>query len=599
MSTPGVTSVEIRADIRIGDHRQLAYLQKPALSANGLTRWVADHLFRDMNVMRRVLTVDQLGPAIVVGTLTVEFDPQYLAENYMSSISSIIFTILLESLLIGLALLLMTRWLLTAPLKRAANAVAQIGPAVWHSDRLSIPVPGIHDSNELGQLLHHTNQLVERLTKSQIELRQLATRDPLTGMANRMLVKEQLANMMALAKRMSKMVGVIFLDLDRFKAVNDTLGHDIGDHLLKAVADRLLKQVRQQDAVGRLGGDEFLFLVTANDVDDVIVLADRIIDVLAKPYAVAGYEIRTNASLGIAMFPENGEDADTLMRSADLAMYRAKSEGASRWQLYSEDMQEVLDEDLALKTALFGAIDRNELVVHLQPQFHTKSGELAGCEALLRWKHKGNWIAPYEFIKIAESTGLILVIGEWVIGETCRIMNKWATQSISISVNISGLQLGDENFVSQIFATVSKYNIDPGLIKLEITETLLMENLDQCIERLTELRKAGFKISIDDFGTGYSSLAYLVRLPIDELKIDRSFISGPRPSTVILNTIIAMGRALNLQVVAEGVETEEQRSQLIDSGCDFLQGYLLGKPKPAKDFTDEFIWVSDRICENA
>ena len=599
ISTAGVISAEIQADLRYGDHQQLAYLEIPALKSDGFTRWIAQKYFLESSLISRQLSLEEQGQTMVVGVLTIEFDPQHLAAKYIGSTYYIVIYSLLESFLIGLVLWLVTRWLLTTPLRRSAMAVAQIGPEVVHGDSYSVPVPDIHDANELGQLLHHTNQLIERLTNSQVELRRLATRDPLTGMANRMLVKEQLVNMLAQAARTSRMVGVIFLDLDRFKTVNDSLGHDIGDSLLKAVANTLLQVIRQQDAVGRLGGDEFLFLVSANDLSDVIVLAERIIEALAKPYAIEGYEIRTNASLGIAMYPENGEDADTLMRSADLAMYRAKSDGANRWQLYSEDMREVLDEALALETALIGAIDRNELALHLQPQFHTANGKLAGCEALLRWKYKGNWIAPYEFIKIAENTGMILEIGDWVIGETCRILKRWADKAVSISVNVSGRQLGDPFFVSRLFAIVRKYNIEPGLIELEITETMLMENLDNCIARLTELRNAGFKISIDDFGTGYSSLAYLTRLPIDELKIDRSFVSGSQHSTVVLNTIIAMGRALGLLVVAEGVETEQQRTELVNSGCDLLQGYLLGKPMPVAEFEKKFLWLSGRVFKNA
>ena len=599
ISTAGVISAEIQADLRYGDHQQLAYLEIPALKSDGFTRWIAQKYFLESSLISRQLSLEEQGQTMVVGVLTIEFDPQHLAAKYIGSTYYIVIYSLLESFLIGLVLWLVTRWLLTTPLRRSAMAVAQIGPEVLHGDSYSVPVPDIHDANELGQLLHHTNQLIERLTNSQVELRRLATRDPLTGMANRMLVKEQLVNMLAQAARTSRMVGVIFLDLDRFKTVNDSLGHDIGDSLLKAVANTLLQVIRQQDAVGRLGGDEFLFLVSANDLSDVVVLAERIIEALAKPYAIEGYEIRTNASLGIAMYPENGEDADTLMRSADLAMYRAKSDGANRWQLYSEDMREVLDEALALETALIGAIDRNELALHLQPQFHTANGKLAGCEALLRWKYKGNWIAPYEFIKIAENTGMILEIGDWVIGETCRILKRWADKAVSISVNVSGRQLGDPFFVSRLFAIVRKYNIEPGLIELEITETMLMENLDNCIARLTELRNAGFKISIDDFGTGYSSLAYLTRLPIDELKIDRSFVSGSQHSTVVLNTIIAMGRALGLLVVAEGVETEQQRTELVNSGCDLLQGYLLGKPMPVAEFEKKFLWLSGRVFKNA
>ncbi len=599
ISAAGVISVMIQADLRDGDYQQLVYLEKPALKHGGFTHWIAQKYFLEGSYISRQLTIGGQGQARDAGKLTIEFDPQHVAAKYIASTYSIVIYRLFESFLIGLLLWLVASWLITKPLRRSAKAVARVGPEVLYRDSYSLPIPVSHDANELGQLLHHTNQLVERLTNSQVELRRLATRDPLTGLANRTLIKEQLVNMLAQATRTGSKIGVIFLDLDRFKTVNDSLGHDIGDDLLIAVANTLLQEIRQQDAVGRLGGDEFLFLVPANGLSDVVVLAERIIEALAKPYTIEGYEIRTNASLGIAMYPDNGEDADILMRSADLAMYRAKSDGANRWHLYSEDLREVLDEALELETALIGAIDRNELALHLQPQFHASNGRLAGCEALLRWKYKGNWIAPYDFIKIAENTGMILQIGDWVIGETCRILNRWADRAVSISVNVSGRQLGDPLFISRLFAMVRKYNIKPGLIELEITETVLMENLENCIDRLKELRDAGFKISIDDFGTGYSSLAYLTRLPIDELKIDRTFVSGSQHSKVILNTVIAMGRALNLLVVAEGVETEQQRIELVDSGCDLLQGYLLGKPEPADEFEKKFFWLRSQVLENA
>ena len=588
LSKASVLSVEILVEIGPDNQQRLAYLEKPDIKTGALTNWVAQKGFNDTNRKTWRLSVADQGQAINVGTMSIEFSPRHLAAKYIKSTYVIVIFGLIESILIGIVLLLVTRWLVTTPLQRAAQAVARISPEALHKDHYSVPVPDIHQNNELGQLLHHTNRFLERLSTSQIDLRRLATRDPLTGMANRMLITEQLVNMLARANRSSGLVGVIFLDLDRFKTVNDSLGHDIGDKLLKAVADSLSQQVRQQDAVGRLGGDEFLFLVAANEFADVVVLAERIIKALTKPYLIDGHEIRTNASLGIAMYPANGDNADTLMRSADLAMYKAKADGVNRWHRYSEDMREALDEALVLETALTGAIHRKELLLHLQPQFRADNNELAGCEALLRWKYKGNWIAPFEFIRIAESTGLILEIGDWVIAEACRILQSWGDHAVSMSVNVSGKQLADVNFVSRIFDTVKKYNIEPRLIELEITETMLIENLDHCIERITELRSAGFKISIDDFGTGYSSLAYLTRLPIDELKIDRSFVSGSERSPVVLNTIIAMGRALNLRVVAEGVETEEQRDNLIDSGCDLLQGYFLGMPMPVEEFENLF-----------
>ena len=379
LSKASVLSVEILVEIGPDNQQRLAYLEKPDIKTGALTNWVAQKGFNDTNRKTWRLSVADQGQAINVGTMSIEFSPRHLAAKYIKSTYVIVIFGLIESILIGIVLLLVTRWLVTTPLQRAAQAVARISPEALHKDHYSVPVPDIHQNNELGQLLHHTNRFLERLSTSQIDLRRLATRDPLTGMANRMLITEQLVNMLARANRSSGLVGVIFLDLDRFKTVNDSLGHDIGDKLLKAVADSLSQQVRQQDAVGRLGGDEFLFLVAANEFADVVVLAERIIKALTKPYLIDGHEIRTNASLGIAMYPANGDNADTLMRSADLAMYKAKADGVNRWHRYSEDMREALDEALVLETALTGAIHRKELLLHLQPQFRADNNELAGC----------------------------------------------------------------------------------------------------------------------------------------------------------------------------------------------------------------------------
>jgi len=590
----GVKSVRIRANLRSGGDQVLVHLENKPSTPSLLTDWTARIFFSNTEKMSRELTVSEAGSVYKAGVLEIEYATQDQAEKYLASVYSIMVVSFIESLLVGIALFLVVLWLVTLPLRRVVTSISLIDPDLNRGDSFSIPVPSVHSSNELGQLFHHTNQLLERVATSQVDLRRLATRDPLTGMANRALIQEQLQIMLAHARRSEELVAVIFLDLDRFKTVNDSLGHSIGDALLKAVADTLSETVREQDAVGRLGGDEFLLLAPSKEHGDIIALAHRIIDALAKPFSIEGYELRTNASLGIAIFPGDGEDVDTLMRSADLAMYRAKADEVKRWHLYSDDMSLVLSEELELETALIGAIDRGELELYLQPQFHAHNSQLAGCEALLRWKYDGNWIAPFEFIRIAEHTGMILEIGDWVIAEACRFIKRWDKRAMRVSINVSGRQLGDANFVSRVFAITRRYKVDPGLLEFEITETMLIENLDHCIERLNELRDAGFGISIDDFGTGYSSLAYLTRLPIDELKIDRSFVSGSQHSIVILNTIIAMARALDLLVVAEGVETEEQRRSLAASGCDLLQGYLLAKPMPVGEFESDFLWLAEK-----
>lgn len=442
-------------------------------------------------------------------------------------------------------------------------------------------------------LLLYRNKLQdEELEKVRNDLRHLSTRDVLTGLANRALIHEQLAARVATARRSGGLVSVIYLDLDRFKTINDSLGHDIGDLLLQSVAHLLLQQVREEDAVGRLGNDEFLILASIDKIDDVIRLAKRTLDALCEPMLIDGLEFRCNASLGIAMFPSDGADASSLIRCADIAMHQARDDETKHWNLYSQEMRLLLDKELAMETALIGAIDRKELQLYLQPQFGAVDNRLAGCEALLRWQHQGDWVAPFEFIEIAEKTGMILEIGEWVIAEACRILQSWGDNAVAISVNVSGRQMGDVHFVSRVLAITRKYRIDPHLIGFEITETMLMENLDQCLERLNQLREAGFSISMDDFGTGYSSLAYLTQLPIDELKIDRSFVSGEQSSEVVLDTIVAMGRALEMLVVAEGVETEQQRKMLIASGCDLLQGFLLAKPMPVAEFESRYIWIN-------
>jgi len=594
ITKPGVKSIGIRANVRSGFDEVLVHLENKQSTPGSLTAWVARNFFANTEKVTRDLSVSESGNIDKVGVLEIEFATQYQADKYIASVYSILASSIIEALLIGIVLFLVVFWMVTLPLKRVVTGIAQIGPDLHRGDGFSIPVPSVHSSNELGQLFHHINQLLERVATSQIDLRRLATRDPLTGLANRTLIQEQLQTMLANARRSEELVAVIFLDLDRFKAVNDSLGHNIGDSLLKAVAKALLDAVREQDAVGRLGGDEFLLLAPAKAHGDIIALANRVIDALSKPFSIEGYELRTNASLGIAIFPADGQDVDTLMRSADLAMYRAKADEVKRWHLYSDDMSLVLSEELELETALIGAIHRGELELYLQPQFHAQDGKLAACEALLRWKYDDNWIAPFEFIRIAEHTGMILEIGDWVIAEACRFIQRWGERAVRVSVNVSGRQLGDANFVSRVFAITRRYKVDPGLIELEITETMLIENLDHCFERLKELRDAGFGVSIDDFGTGYSSLAYLTRLPIDELKIDRSFVSGSQHSPVILKTIVAMARALDLLVVAEGVETEEQRRSLAESGCDFLQGYLLAKPMPVDEFESNFLWLSEK-----
>ncbi len=584
----GVQSIEIRANLRGGDKELLARAVNPAPIAGSISGWIARNYLTVVAHARTPLYVTQQALPVKVGEMLIEMNPTYAAERFLAQVRSTLAVTMLEAFLVGIALLLLSQWLVTTPLRKAAARISDIRPEAFDESECAIEIPELHRSDELGLLLNHTNDLLERLVESQRELRLLATRDALTGLPTRTLIQESLAKLLASADRQNNQVAVIFVDLDRFKTINDSLGHDVGDRFLQLVAATLLGQVRRQDSVGRLGGDEFLIVMPITNVNDVVIVVRRIIDALDQPHEIDGVDLRIGASLGISIYPDDGDNVDVLMRRADLAMYKAKADATTRWQLFSDDMGQAIDAGVWLENALAGAVLRNELQIYLQPQFDARSMRLAGCEALLRWQHEGEWIAPDRFIPVAESSGLIREIGDWVLAETCRTIDAWSGREIPISINVSGRQLADDGFVERVLKTVRRYEVAPERVRFEITESTLMQNLDQTHEQLTALRDQGFRISIDDFGTGYSSLAYLTRLPVDELKIDRSFVSGAQRSKIVLSTIIAMARALNFEVVAEGVETEAQRDELIGSGCDLLQGYLLGKPMPVVEFHSIF-----------
>ncbi len=587
-SQEGVIAAEIRANLRGGGKKLLARVDEPAPAAGTVSDWIARNYFTVVAHARMPLYVTRLEQPVNVGEMLIEMNPAYAADKLLAAVYSTLTVTMVEAFLVGIVLLLVAQWLVTNPLRKAATRISRIKPEALDDTDYRIEVPELHRGDELGLLLEHTNDLLARLVASQKELRLLATRDALTGLPNRTLIQETLANMLANADRLGNQVAVIFVDLDRFKAINDSLGHDVGDKLLRQVAATLLGQVRGQDSVGRLGGDEFLVVMPVGGVNDVVVVVRRIIDALDQAFEIDSVELRIGASLGISIYPGDGDSAEELMRRADLAMYKAKADASTRWQLFSEDMSKAIDAGAWLENALAGAVLRNEMQIYLQPQFDARRMQLAGAEALLRWCHEGEWIAPDRFIPVAENSGLIRELGDWVLAETCRTLKAWPGREIPISINVSARQLADDGFVERVLKTVRRHEVAPNLVRFEITESTLMQNLDQTRERLTRLREQGFRISIDDFGTGYSSLAYLTRLPVDELKIDRSFVSGAQRSKIVLSTIIAMARALDYEVVAEGVETEAQRDELVGSGCDLLQGYLLGKPMPIAEFQERF-----------
>lgn len=417
-------------------------------------------------------------------------------------------------------------------------------------------------------------------------MRHIAQHDALTGLPNRLSLLVRLAQLLPEARRHQWNVAIMFLDLDRFKVINDTLGHQVGDELLREVACRLSAVVRETDFVARLGGDEFVIILPGIATPaDAAMVAAKIIAALATPVQVDGNDLHTSPSIGISLFPTDGPDGDTILKHADTAMYHAKAAGRNNYQFYAPEMNQAALERLDIERKLRHAIDRNELALCFQPQFKAKSSCPSGVEALLRWHHPvDGMITPDRFIPVAEETGLIVPIGEWVLVNACREMKRWidaGLQPVRMAVNVSARQLRRRDFCETVAGVLAETGLPAELLELEITESSVMENPEEAIDILQRIGRMGVSLAIDDFGTGYSSLAYLKLFPIDHLKIDRSFVRDIEfdlNDRAIAFGTIALAHSLGLNVIAEGVETEDQLDLLRSNGCDEVQGYLFSKP---------------------
>ncbi|MEE8507803.1 MAG: EAL domain-containing protein [Myxococcota bacterium] len=447
-------------------------------------------------------------------------------------------------------------------------------------------------------------QITQR-EKAEERIRYLAYYDGLTGLPNRQMFQERLQHALATAKEKDRPLGLLFLDLDRFKQVNDTLGHSVGDELLCEVSDRVLRCVRFSDyvaradfaepigEVARLGGDEFTLLLTEiRDEQDAAKVAGRVLEELAKPFAVGGYELFTTASIGIAVYPVDGGDPETLLRNADTAMYHAKSRHRNNFQFYTEEMNTTSARKLLLASRLRTALQEGLFSLNYQPLRNAASGKVVATEALLRWTDPElGRVGPDEFIPIAEDTGLILSIGEWVLRTACAQARAWQDEGfreIRLAVNVSSHQFRQPDWAQTVSEVLQETGLSPGQLELEMTETAIMQHDDATMSALTQLNDMGVGLALDDFGTGYSSLSYLRRFPIGRVKIDRSFvgdITSDPEDAAITAAILAMAQSLQLSVVAEGVETVEQADFLRERGCDELQGYLFSPPVPPADFT--------------
>jgi len=452
--------------------------------------------------------------------------------------------------------------------------------------------------------LSGTVQDISERRRAEERIHYLAHYDPLTGLPNRLLFNEQLAYIISYARRQRHQLALLFLDLDRFKTINESLGHRAGDELLRQVAERLKEATRKTDfvarqardefpqTVARLGGDEFsVWLPDIRHVQDVMKVLRRIGQAMAGPFRLEGQEVFISSSIGIALYPHDGAEVESLLRNADTAMHHAKQEGRDTYRFYSGAMNSAARRMLTMENSLHRALERKELLLYYQPQFDLATGRIAGAETLLRWHHQGkDLIMPGEFIPLAEESGLIVQLGEWALLTACNQARRWQDEGLpelQVAVNLSSRQFWKEHLATSVARVLAETGLDPRWLRLELTEGILMQNRVSTVATLNFLRELGVGIALDDFGTGFSSLSYLKQFPLNDLKIDQSFIRDlhlEKDSVAIVRAIINMGQSLGLRVIAEGVEHEGQLAILRREGCDRVQGFLIGKPMPAEEF---------------
>ncbi len=465
--------------------------------------------------------------------------------------------------------------------------------------RESMPPQQWRQRDELGQLGQHLNtvrahiqELFDELESKNKQLSKMAMYDHLTGLPNRTLFRELFQHEVGVARRAQSSLALLFIDLDRFKAVNDTMGHAAGDELLLGVSQRLVATLRESDIVCRKSGDEFLVLLTqAGGWEQVALTAERLLHAIQAPLLLprTAATAQVSASIGIALFPDDRDDFEALTRCADLAMYKSKDLGKGRYSFYQPDLDTAFRSRLELERELLQAIANNELVLHYQPVFDMRQGRLVGCEALVRWNHpQRGLLMPDTFIQTAEETGLIRELGMWTLEAACTQLAAWKAAGLHpgrVAVNVSALQFRDQRLPEMLRASLRQHGIEPGELELELTESTLMSDTEAAQATVASLRELGVALAIDDFGTGYSSLSYIKRLRPDKLKIDRSFVRdlpADADDRALTEAIVSIAQALSISIVAEGVETAEQRDYLLGLGCSLQQGYLLGRPQGAE-----------------
>ena len=527
----------------------------------------------------------------LIGSLTVFYDTQELTNTLFSQLQVGFFATLARALFLTLVLSVVFHRFLTQPIARISEAIDKIDPE--SPDENLLPMSKAHKDDELGLVTSKFNQILIQFGQTQGKLRKMATRDPLTGLPNRTLLLETIAVSIQRARVHKRHFALLFIDLDRFKNVNDSLGHALGDQFLARIARILERVVGDKGIVARLGGDEFVIL--AHEVqtpDQAADFVDKLLFQLNTPVQLNEHAIHPAASVGISIYPDDGHSAEDLIRHADIAMYSAKAAGSNQWAFFKQQMTERAAVRLRTEASLHDALKNEELLLHFQPKLDLNSGKVVGCEALIRWQKDGRLISPMSFIPVAEETGIIVPIGRWVIEQSCKVIRDWQRQyghAIPIAVNVASQQFADASLVPDIKQMALRYQIRPELLEIEITETSLMNDIELAINKLEQLKSAGFGIAVDDFGTGYSSLSYLRHLPITTMKIDRCFVSDLPKDSAIASTILMLGQQLNLTIVAEGIENEEQLDWLKLNRCEIGQGFYFSQPLPRDEFEAKYL----------
>lgn len=561
------------------------YLQE-ALNTNQITSYEAS--LNGKKVIKSFFPIQEESQPYVIGLVT---DYNIIEQALNAQ--------LVNNLFISLALLFIvffTSYFLASYIVR---------PVYHILDKVNLIAKGHFDTqiikmkkDEIGLLADGINTMSESLDNYTKMIQYQADFDELTDLPNRRKFNKHLASL--LEDHNHQKISVMFLDLDRFKSINDGYGHSLGDQLLKQVADRLKNSFNHNVFAARIGGDEFTVTLVDLDMTETEKMAERILNVLSIPYNISGNEIHITPSLGISIYPLNGTDVETLVKNADIAMYRAKESGKNTYKFYTQDLSETVSRRVTLEKHLHKALELNEFILHYQPQVDLRTGEICGMEALLRWKHSEmGFISPAEFIPIAEETGLIVEIGQWVLESACRQNKLWQEAGyppVRVSVNLSGRQFQNGILVQTVSSILERTKLDPQYLDLEITEGIAIKDVDQTIEKLFQLKQIGINISIDDFGTGYSSLSYLNKFPIKTLKIDKSFVNNLQDSPEsqsIVTTIISMAHNLGLDVIAEGVETQEQLLFLKQNKCFIAQGFYFSKPVPANEFVKLYKYIDE------